>query len=75
MLINTNLEDTLTVIGADVTAAITRQYNGAIRDLEKCLMRPLQWSVCLLMPISCLSDMCFQHWMEKPMVLIYFRAQ
>ena len=36
-IINTDFEDTLTVIGTDSIAAMTGRYNGAIRCLEECL--------------------------------------
>ena len=45
---DTTLQEKLVVIGCDGTAALTGVDNGAVRQLEEKLDRPLQWAICML---------------------------
>ena len=48
IIVDTELQDKLAVVGTDGTASMTGKYNGFIRSLEELLNKPLQWVVCLL---------------------------
>ena len=48
IIVDTELQNKLAVVGTDGTASMTGKYNGFIRSLEELLNKPLQWVVCLL---------------------------
>ena len=45
---DTELEESLALVGSDSTASMIGWKNGAIRCMEEILGRPLQWVICLL---------------------------
>ena len=45
---DTELEESLALVGSDSTASMIGWKSGAIRCMEEILGRPLQWVICLL---------------------------
>ena len=45
---NTELKDNIKVVGTDGTPSMTGPHTGFIRSLELLLLKPVQWSICLL---------------------------
>ena len=45
---NTELQNSLSIVGSDRTTIVIGKHHGSIATLEELLQKPLQWDICLL---------------------------